>query len=56
MRFILKLIEIIFKLLDKYKKNMMEITWLLTWLNTAAYMAQHERSNIKCYVSAFSII
>ena len=30
---ILKLIEIIFKLLDKYKKNMMEMTWLLTWLN-----------------------
>ena len=25
--------EIIFKLLDKYKKDMIETTWLLTWLN-----------------------
>ena len=30
---ILKLIEIILKLLDKYIKNIMEMTWMLTWLN-----------------------
>ena len=30
---ILKLIISIFKFLGKYKKNIMEMTWLLTWLN-----------------------
>ena len=32
---ILKLIKYIFKLLGKYKKNIMEMTWLLTWLNVS---------------------
>ena len=30
---IFKLIISIFKFLGKYKKNIMEMTWLLTWLN-----------------------
>ena len=30
---ILKLIISIFKFLGKYKKNIMVMTWLLTWLN-----------------------
>ena len=30
---ILKLITSIFKFFGKYKKNIMEMTWLLTWLN-----------------------
>ena len=29
------ILKTIFKLLNKYKKNMMEITWLLMWLNVS---------------------
>ena len=32
---IFKLIISIFKFLGKYKKNIMEMTWLLTWLNVS---------------------
>ena len=32
---ILKLIISIFKFFGKYKKNIMEMTWLLTWLNVS---------------------
>ena len=44
---ILKLIEIIFKLLDKWKKM---------WNDMVTDVAQHEHSNIKCYALTFSII
>ena len=45
---ILKLIEIIFKLLDKYQKN--------DGNDMVANIAQRERSNIKCYTSTFNTI
>ena len=45
---IFKLIEIIFKLLDKYQKN--------DGNDMVSDIAQRERSNIKCYISTFSII
>ena len=47
---ILKLIKSIFKLLGKYKKKKYYGN------NMIADMAQRERSNIKCYASAFSNI
>ena len=45
---VFKLIEIIFKLLDKYKKN--------DGNDTVADMTECEHNNIKCYASVFSII
>ena len=45
---ILKLIKTLFKLYDKFKKD--------DGNDMTADVAQHERSNIKCYASAFSII
>ena len=29
------ILKTIFKLLNKYKKNMLEMAWLLTWLNVS---------------------